>query len=56
MASAYALGRLCMQPEKVVPNLVDMLDDRDLLRPAAMAIAAYGPAARPVVPSSRPHY
>ena len=51
IASAYALGRLCMQPEKVVPNLVDALDDRDLLRPAAMAIAAYGPAARPAVPN-----
>ena len=49
-ASAYALGRLCMQPEKVVPNLVETLADRDLVRPAAVAIAAYGPAARPAVP------
>lgn len=50
VASAYALGRLCMQPEKVVPNLMDVLDDRDLLWPVAMAIAAYGPAARSTVP------
>ena len=50
MASAYALGRLSMQPEKVVPNLVELLDDRELIRPAAMAIAAYGPAARQAVP------
>ena len=39
-----------MQPEKVVPNLVETLADRDLVRPAAVAIAAYGPAARPAVP------
>ena len=51
MASVYALGRLRLQAEKVVPNLVDALDDRDLLRPAAMAMAAYGPAARPAVPN-----
>ena len=50
MASAYALGRLCMQPGKVVPNLVDVLDERDLLRPVTVAIAAYGPAARSAVP------
>lgn len=49
-ASAYALGRLCMQPENVVPNLVEMLDDRDLLRPLVMAIAAYGSAARSAMP------
>ena len=50
VASAYALGRLCMQPEKVVPNLVEALDDHALLPPATMAIAAYGPAARSAVP------
>ena len=50
MASVYTLGRLCMQPENVVPNLVDAIDDSDLLRPAVTAIAAYGPAARPAVP------
>ena len=50
VASAYALGRLCLQPEKVVPNLVDVLDDRDLIRPVAVAIAAYGQAAQSVVP------
>jgi hypothetical protein len=50
MASVYTLGRLCMQPENVVPNLVDAIDDSDLLRSAVTAIAAYGPAARPAVP------
>ena len=48
-AAAYALGRLCTQPEKVVPNLMETLDDRDLVRPAAMAIAGYGPAAQSAV-------
>jgi hypothetical protein len=51
VAAAYALGRLGTQPEEVVPNLLEALDDRDLLRPAAVAIAAYGPAARSAVPS-----
>jgi HEAT repeat protein len=51
VAAAYALGRLCLQPEEVVPSLLEALDDRDLLRPAAVAIAAYGPAARSAVPS-----
>ncbi len=50
LAAAYALGRLSMQPEMVVPNLMEALDDRDLVRPAAVAIAAYGPAARSAVP------
>ena len=49
-AAAYALGRLGMQPEKVLPNLVLALDERPLVRRAAAAIAAYGCAARPVVP------
>jgi hypothetical protein len=50
VAAIYALGRLALQPEKVVPYLVEALEERGLVRPAAMAIAAYGPAARPAVP------
>ena len=49
-AAVYALGRLCMQPEKAVPNLVALLGERDLVRPVAVAIAAYGAAARPAGP------
>jgi hypothetical protein len=50
IAAVYALGRLAMQPDTVLPHLVEALDDRELIRPAAVAIAAYGPAARAVVP------
>jgi hypothetical protein len=39
-----------MQPDTVLPHLVEALDDRELVRPAAVAIAAYGPAARSIVP------
>ena len=53
MAAAYALGRLGMQPDKVLPNLVLALDDRNLVRPAAAAIATYGCAARHTVPTLR---
>jgi hypothetical protein len=50
VAAAYALGRIAMQPDKIVPMLVESLDDHNLVRPAAVAIAAYGPAARSAVP------
>lgn len=50
VAAVYTLGRLGLQPEEVVPCLVEALEERGLVRPAAMAIAAYGPAARPAVP------
>ena len=49
MAAAYALGRLAMQPDKVLPNLILAIENRNLVRPVAVAIAAYGCAARPVV-------
>ncbi len=39
-----------MQPETVVPSLVESLDERNLLSPVTAAIAAYGPAARSAVP------
>jgi HEAT repeat protein len=49
-AAAHALGRLGMRPEEVVPSLAELLDDRSQVQPAALAIAAFGPAARVVVP------
>lgn len=49
-AAAHALGRLGMRSEEAVPNLAELLDDRNLVQPAALAIAAFGPAARSVVP------
>jgi hypothetical protein len=50
LAAVFALGRLGMQPETVLPHLVETLDDRALVRSAAVAIAAYGPVARCEVP------
>jgi len=50
VAVVYALGRLAMQPETVLPHLLEALDDRALVRPAAVAIAAYGPPAGSEVP------
>jgi hypothetical protein len=50
-AAAYALGRLAMQPETAVPRLAETLDNQDLVLPAAVAIAAFGPAARAAMPS-----
>ena len=49
-AAAFALGRLGMEPEKVLPHLVLAIDERRSVRPAAMAIAAYGCDARSIVP------
>jgi hypothetical protein len=50
VATVFALGRLAMQPETVLPPLLEALADRHLARPAAVAIAAYGPVARWAVP------
>ena len=49
-AAAYALGRLSLEPDKVLPYLVLALEERKLVRPVAAALAAYGSAARSVVP------
>jgi HEAT repeat protein len=49
-AAAYSLGRLGMQPGTVVPHLVLTMDERHLICPAAVAIAAYGESARSAVP------
>jgi hypothetical protein len=40
-----------MEPEEVVPRLMQALDDRIRIPPVAMALAAYGHAARSAVPS-----
>jgi hypothetical protein len=50
VAAVYALGRLAMEPQKVVPHLVDALDEPILLRPAAAALAAFQRAAEQASP------
>jgi len=50
VAAAFALGQLGMQPETVVPSLAEALDDREVVRTAAVAMAAYGASARSAVP------
>lgn len=50
VAAVYALGRLTLQPETVLPHLAEVLENGNLVRPAAVAIAAYGPAAQAIMP------
>lgn len=53
-AAAYALGRLAQAPETVIPELLERIADpqsRGVASAATMAIAQYGPAARPVLPA-----
>jgi len=50
MASAYALGKLRQQPDVVVPELIDRLNDPETIDTVAWALAQFGSAAQLVLP------
>jgi HEAT repeat protein len=50
MAAAYALGKLHLQPELVVPELAEHLNDPGVLETAAWALAQFGADAQPALP------
>jgi hypothetical protein len=49
-AAAYALGKLHLQPELVVPELSERLGDPCMLETAAWALAQFGELAQPALP------
>lgn len=45
-----ALGKIHQQPDKIVPFLINYLDDDNLNTPAAEALGGFGSVAKPAVP------
>ena len=50
-SAVRALGRVQSDPDKTIPVLIAALDDRVTLQAAAIALRAFGPAAKPAIPA-----